>query len=125
MRFGKQKLRAIGRAVPWSGAAASLLSRSAVWERATDSSIVIGMSEKRSRERNRVYKAGKIIFNDRYSVVDCAIKDISATGAKLKLSTPMLLPETFELRFVGEQRTIKAKCRWTRGNMIGVEFLER
>ena len=38
--------------------------------------------EKRKSSRARSLLAGRIIFNNRTSVIDCTVRDISDTGAK-------------------------------------------
>ena len=55
---------------------------------------------------------------------DCVIRDVSDTGARLRLgSESTLLPEKFELVFVAEQLAYPAKLRWRRGTECGVEYL--
>lgn len=81
------------------------------------------MGDKRSKGRHRVYKAGKIIFNEHRSVTDRVLKDISDMGAKLKLASPMALPKAFELRLVSEHRTIKVRRTWRPGDLVGVTFI--
>ncbi len=53
--------------------------------------------EKRKSRRARSLLAGRIIFNNRKSVIDCSVRDISDTGAKLAFAHPVLLPPEFEL----------------------------
>jgi hypothetical protein len=56
-----------------------------------------GPSEKRQRSRHRVLKAGIIAFNERRVTLSCTVLDISETGARLRISGPVIAPNTFDL----------------------------
>lgn len=49
-------------------------------------------------DRRRVLKGGKIVFNDRHSIIDCTVRALWEQGAELSLSTSTGIPETFILR---------------------------
>ena len=55
------------------------------------------MNEKRKTQRRRVLKEGKIIFADGMRVIDCTIRDMSDTGARLLIANTVGVPETFHL----------------------------
>jgi hypothetical protein len=44
------------------------------------------MGEKRKTQRRRVLKEGKIIFADGMRVIDCTIRDMSDSGARLLIA---------------------------------------
>ncbi len=48
--------------------------------------------------RRRVLKAGRLIFNDRRSTIDCTVRGLSEDGAELHLSTTTNVPDSFTLR---------------------------
>ncbi len=54
--------------------------------------------------------------------LDCVIRDISATGARLKVADPSQVPLAFEL--VARDRGIDrpAHVRWRKNNEVGVSF---
>ncbi len=57
-----------------------------------------GMSDNhRTADRRRVLKAGTIAYNQRYSTLPCTVRDLSATGARLRISDVALVPTHFDL----------------------------
>jgi hypothetical protein len=80
------------------------------------------MVEKRIIRRQRVLKSGKIIFADGNSVVDCVIRNLAVTGARLDVPTTVGLPQEFTLLDVHAGRHYAAKVVWRRGESMGVEF---
>jgi hypothetical protein len=82
----------------------------------------MGDDDKRRTRRQRVLKDGRIITTDNQSVVNCVIRDLSATGARLKCGDQVAVPSEFRLQ-VGHERMIRpAKTVWRRGNEIGIIF---
>jgi hypothetical protein len=79
-------------------------------------------AEKRSAPRTRAFLKGKAIFNNRQSTLDCLVRDISATGARLEVSNAVLLPESFDLYVAQKDTTLRARISWRRDGEIGVEF---
>ncbi len=79
-------------------------------------------AEHRTAPPRRTLKSGQVIFNQRQSVLDCTVRDLSVTGAKLRFATSAGIPETFELDISGEPRR---NCRvvWRRGTDVGVTFV--
>ncbi len=80
--------------------------------------------EKRKSRRARSLLAGRIIFNNRKSVIDCSVRDISDTGAKLAFAHPVLLPPEFELDIPKRGPAIRVYLRWSHGNDHGVSFVK-
>lgn len=83
----------------------------------------MNQSESRIGRRQRTLKDGKIItMNDR-SVIDCVIRDLSDTGAKIRCGDQIAVPKEFQL-FVPQTRLFReARCVWRRGNEIGIRFI--
>ena len=81
------------------------------------------MAENRSIPRNRALKTAKIILNKKQSVIDCVIRDLSLTGAKLKMATATTVPSNFELLLVAEDKIVPVRCQWQKGHMVGVAFI--
>jgi hypothetical protein len=79
-------------------------------------------SESRSTQRRRVLKGGIVAFNERFSTLPCMIRDISATGARLRIDGSINAPDTFEL--IVELDGLEADCEvvWRKGSEIGVRF---
>jgi hypothetical protein len=79
-------------------------------------------SNRRRDMRRTVIKGAQIIFNGRKSTLNCRVRDLTADGARLDLSTQQLLPHEFELQLAGDPAR-RCSLRWARGTMVGVRFL--
>ncbi|MFC6789257.1 PilZ domain-containing protein [Methylobacterium komagatae] len=78
--------------------------------------------EQRRQPRLRVLLKGRIHFNNGSSSIDCLVRDMSTTGARLLLSETATLPEKFDLYIPQKERTYRAQLRWRREDGIGVTF---
>ena len=76
----------------------------------------------RAAPRMRTLIAAKISFNNGQSVLDCLIRNLSDTGAKLIVSAAVTLPECFDLIVPQKSLTRRARIAWRRGEEIGVRF---
>jgi hypothetical protein len=56
-------------------------------------------------------------------VTDVKIRDISASGALIRIPTNTNLPENFSLLIVSERKLHSAAVRWRKGETIGIEFI--
>ncbi|MEE7503093.1 PilZ domain-containing protein [Methylobacterium sp. C33D] len=80
------------------------------------------MSEHRREARQRVFLKGRIVFNNGSSSLDCLVRDMSPTGARLVMSEATTLPDAFDLYIPQKDRTYRATLRWRREDGIGVTF---
>ena len=80
------------------------------------------MSDKRTSPRLRSFLKGRVVFNGGQNSLDCLIRDISATGARLELSASVTLPDRFDLYLPHRDETCRAHLQWRRGGHIGVAF---
>ena len=78
--------------------------------------------ERRTHPRRRTLKGGKIIFGNRRSVFDCMVRNLSETGALLKLPNTIDIPDQFELQIVNEDIQVNAVVRWRTATELGVQF---
>jgi PAS domain-containing protein len=78
------------------------------------------MEERRQESRHRTLKAGQIVFNNKRSVFDCLVRNLSDTGACLQVNGSIDIPIEFELDVDGETRP----CRlvWMTDTRAGIEF---
>lgn len=78
--------------------------------------------DKRSQQRNRCLKEGKIIFGNGTFVVDCTIDNLSETGAHLRVQGSAPLPKQFLL--VEPARSIVHKAEIVRRTQkgLGIKF---
>jgi hypothetical protein len=76
------------------------------------------MDEHRIANRQRVLKAGKIEFGG--GAIDCTVRNISATGAALDVTSPLGIPAQFTL--VTEGNHLPCRIVWRKEKRIGVTF---
>jgi hypothetical protein len=79
-------------------------------------------SNRRITNRKKTLKSAKIVFNKKQSVIDCFVRDVSDTGAKLQVGDLPAIPRQFTLIFNDGSRH---ECERVRayGTEIGVRFL--
>lgn len=77
----------------------------------------------RMSPRRRVLKSGIAASNDRHITVACTVRDISDTGARLRVDSSLTIPDTFEL--IIEMDGLEANCSvvWRKGNEVGARFV--
>lgn len=87
-----------------------------------DDKVEDDKAEHRNAARRRVLKAGVITFNNRYVTYNCTIRDLSDTGARLRVDDVTVIPASFEL--VIDLDGFEAACEvtWRRQHEIGVKF---
>ncbi|MBY0250250.1 MAG: PilZ domain-containing protein [Methylobacterium organophilum] len=83
------------------------------------------MSEHRRETRQRVFLKGRVVFNNGSSSLDCLVRDMSPTGARLVMSEATTLPDAFDLYIPQKDRTYRATLRWRREDGIGVTLVVR
>jgi PilZ domain len=86
------------------------------------SSIDATFAHLRASPRHRVLKAAKIIFDD-WSAVDCQVRDISETGAQLRVFGASKLPHRFKLLMVADNMIRPVQIAWKLEDVLGVAFL--
>ena len=79
------------------------------------------MSDGRIAPRKRVLRAG-IIYLGAGGTIAGAVKNLSATGAALEVTTPLFIPDRFKL--VIETEHINRPCQivWRKEKRMGVIF---
>ncbi len=82
-----------------------------------------GMDEHRASRRQRVLKSGKIVYANGSIVVDCTIRNISETGAQLKVPTTVAIPERFEFREAMGGKGRAVTVVWRKGDLMGIRFV--
>ena len=81
------------------------------------------MSERRQTTRNRSLLGGRIIFNNRNSSLDCVVRNLSPTGARIVLGSSVTVPDEFELYLPQKGKSRLARMKWRNPSEFGVEFL--
>jgi hypothetical protein len=74
-------------------------------------------SRKSARQASRM--EAKAVLSGRADV-ECSIRDLSPTGARLSFRNPIILPRQFHLHFAGEDHRVTVV--WQAGLFAGVRF---
>src|SRR5262245_3516940 len=80
------------------------------------------MNERRTASRQKSFLRGCIQFNNRRTAIDCLVRDISASGARLIFSDSISIPDEVELYIPQKEQTLRAHVQWRRGEEVGVAF---
>jgi hypothetical protein len=78
-------------------------------------------TENRNIQRRKTLKGARIVFNGGRSTIDATVRNVSAKGAKLQVTSVVGIPDTFDLMLDGHSRQ---PCRvvWRTLKELGVEF---
>ncbi|WP_232628826.1 PilZ domain-containing protein [Methylobacterium sp. Leaf118] len=82
-------------------------------------------SDQRQDIRKRTFLKGLILFNKGASSMDCLIRDMSETGARIELSETSTLPEVFDLYIPQKDETFRSALRWRRDGAVGIAFVDQ
>ena len=88
----------------------------------TAATLDVESEEPRSGARRRMLKTGRICFNERHSTLECAVRDISEHGARLRLSGSIDAPDTFELFVELDGTWVDCEVVWRSNDEIGAVF---
>lgn len=80
------------------------------------------MNEKRAAQRYRVFKGGRITFEDRN--VACTVRNMSVSGAAIDLDGPVALPSSFTLSIERDQFVRNCRAVWRSDKRIGLAFVQ-
>jgi hypothetical protein len=80
-------------------------------------------SNRRVTLRMKTLKSAKIVFNKKQSVIDCFVRDVSDTGAKLQVADLLAVPRHFTLMF-HDGSTHECERVRAHGTEIGVRFIQ-
>jgi hypothetical protein len=79
------------------------------------------MIEKRATPRHRVLKRGTLAFSGGGGL-DCTVRNISESGARLDVVNPMGMPDTFMLVIETDQFMRRCRAVWSSEQRLGVAF---
>jgi PilZ domain len=80
------------------------------------------MKERRKSARQKSFLRGCIYFNNRHSALDCLVRDISPSGARLIFSDTVTIPDVVDLYVPHKEKTLRAQVHWRHGDEVGVGF---
>ena len=79
--------------------------------------------EHRSGDRAKVLRSGKIIYNNKMSVADCKIRDVSETGCRISAESTSGLPNHFTLHIVNGDTRHECEVAWRSSTELGVKYI--
>jgi hypothetical protein len=80
-------------------------------------------AQRRHAIRQKTLIGAQVVFNDLMSTYNCTVRDLSETGARVKLNAPVQVPQAFMLRF-SDGRVRQCKVRRRNALELGIEFLD-
>ncbi len=79
------------------------------------------MEDNRKTTRMKRLKEGRVVFNNKRSVMSCVVRDASKFGARVTIGEPYLVPFEFDFVMAGEEPRAARKV-WIRENEMGLQF---
>ena len=76
----------------------------------------------RSTPRIRTLLQARVEFNAGATTVECTVRDLSESGARLQVADSVVLPPKFTLFVPKHGRRYNALLRWHRQGFVGIEF---
>lgn len=80
--------------------------------------------DRRNKFRRRVLKGAYIEFAGSHGSVPCAVRDISDTGARIKLGKEHIVPERFSLIIELDGLLVECRSVWRSAAEAGLEFIK-
>jgi hypothetical protein len=96
---------------------------SVVQLRPQESALARSDDEQRVAVRRRVLKAGVVAYNGRHTTLPCSVRDVSDTGARLRIEGSIAAPDTFELIIPLDGLEASCQVAWRKDQDIGVQFI--
>jgi len=72
--------------------------------------------------RTRTFLKAVVYYDNRRASIECTIRDLSDTGARIAFTTLVTVPDNIELHIPQKQMTLAAQVRRRDGCEIGVSF---
>jgi PilZ domain len=79
------------------------------------------MIERRTAQRHRVLKQGTLAFSGGGGA-DCVVRNISESGARIEIASPVGLPASFALVIATDHFLRPCHAVWSADRRIGVAF---
>lgn len=79
----------------------------------------------RTALRTRTFLKGVVLYDNRRVSIECTIRDLSDTGARIAFQSPMTTPDHIELFIPQKNRTYLADVKRREGCEVGVAFRDQ
>jgi hypothetical protein len=80
------------------------------------------MQDKRRVQRTRVLKDAKIILNNRSSLFDCTVINLTNLGSCVYLPSSARIPNSFALSFDRARSSRRCRVIWRTESKLGISF---
>ena len=80
-------------------------------------------AERRGAPRHKVLKGATLRFNRGYGALECRVRNLSDTGARLAFGETAAVPGQFDFLLSGSDQTVAAIVRWRGLEDVGIEFI--
>lgn len=80
------------------------------------------MNDRRTSQRQKSFLKGVILFNKRASSVDCTVRDLSPSGARVVITPGTTIPQFFELYIPSKDQYLEARQIWRTTDELGIAF---
>jgi hypothetical protein len=80
------------------------------------------MSEQRRAQRESTYKAARIGSGSGRAALHCGVRNLSDTGACLRVDDTHAVPESFHLVFDSGEPSRQCRVVWRNARQVGVRF---
>ena len=77
----------------------------------------------RIKRRSRVLKGAKLVHMRNWSLVDCVVRDLSETGARIVCGDQFAVANEFRFLVPTDNTIQNARVVWRRGDILGIEFI--
>jgi PilZ domain-containing protein len=85
---------------------------------------MIAMDERRKSNRTRTYLGGTLAFNGRCASLDCIIRNVSESGARVAVDGSAILPDEFDFTVTRDDRAYRARLVWRNATDLGLKLLD-
>jgi len=82
------------------------------------------MLDRRRERRGRTYLGGQVAFNNRWCTIDCLVRNMSQSGAKIEFPHPVLLPSEFDLIITQKGNSRPVRIVWRQATALGISFVD-
>jgi hypothetical protein len=72
--------------------------------------------------RQKTFLKGTLYYDNRRASIECVVRDMSDTGARLTFDNPANVPDNVELFIPHKQQTLRARVQRRGPNEIGIAF---
>jgi hypothetical protein len=94
-------------------------------QRVDEPSTTLTAMDRRTAPRRKTRFKATIIHGPERTTTSCVVRNLSDTGACLKLDDPTAIPAEFYLIWLADRAVLKAEAVWRSKGELGVRFLSK